>query len=928
MDLQSPSVLAQLPRPLHASTGKTHIGDVYSLAESKKRKRYEVVVAVDGEAVNIYNVQTPKLVTSYAVPPQSTFSCRPCSVRRKVPGKSTVKRQTFGAVSRPEQQIKSFVEETGGNESSAPEISSSSFTVTDSKSPTVFVGIVPSGSKEGDENDPFDILNVHQDGRIRRLTSDLKTQRWNVQHSEIAKTASTHEVHSCFLVEFEDAKKALFKRRQDLAALALGDLTSSGVDEPSVLLLVSHPTGSERVALKDVKVQMFSVPSAVSSGGALDESQRLRHLLTIDIPDVTGQETFDSNGLQWNFHSGSAGLNLSFERGFINFDLSQYTPTVTSQFILDTERFSSVMRISPQSVIGAGESLVALYDTQYQSIQRSIAVDNVPPTSGSAPTLFLGYFAKLGIAVATKGNTLLAFDLSTSQPPSGPSLKRPRDGLLIDAIGRGIGSSAAQWDAGSKKHRTESMAILGLTSPEQVERWNNFTAELDKFTQAKDTAGFDRAVQDYFGTGESKTLPTPGQFVHPETTLFLLSKIFSIKETETNDKLSASPSLRLTVNLWPKQTCDWLVRLSHLSLNNVEIALRRSFKPRILPALPTGSFVQALIDADQSLRNIIQSIRGPVLMNPDELAYALKYFLNMARSRSSVPAITDTTTENNDNDNTPPLATLFLGLNTTIQKLHANPAPATTSALRSALSRPELTSLIHHLRISLATGGFTSRFTEKPPVPILTDQTRPALSLTTITDTLIAAVDAIGPSGWIAAAGSLSLSADGNPTGEEQSLIADIKSEVTAALAGVQEATYMKGVLREYLRFTETITTPKPNKQNTTNNKSTALIPTDDTITATEDDASSSLIRHEKINGADLLVYTAAGADGTGEDGYIDGDAGANRMLPLSLKAASADVGKTKVKQSTGEVKNRSHREMGYLRRKAVGKYSFERLIV
>lgn len=57
MDLQPPSVLAQLPRPLHASTGKTQVGEVYSLAESKKRKRYEVVVAVDGEAVNIYNVR-------------------------------------------------------------------------------------------------------------------------------------------------------------------------------------------------------------------------------------------------------------------------------------------------------------------------------------------------------------------------------------------------------------------------------------------------------------------------------------------------------------------------------------------------------------------------------------------------------------------------------------------------------------------------------------------------------------------------------------------------------------------------------------------------------------------------------------------------------------------------------------------------------
>lgn len=58
MDLQAPSVLAQLPRPLHASTGRTQIGEVFSLTEAKKRKRYEVVAAVDGEAVNIYNVRS------------------------------------------------------------------------------------------------------------------------------------------------------------------------------------------------------------------------------------------------------------------------------------------------------------------------------------------------------------------------------------------------------------------------------------------------------------------------------------------------------------------------------------------------------------------------------------------------------------------------------------------------------------------------------------------------------------------------------------------------------------------------------------------------------------------------------------------------------------------------------------------------------
>ena len=823
-----------------------------------------------------------------------------------MPSKSLVKRQTFGAVSRPEQQIKSFVEEIGGNESSAPVISSSSFTVTDSSSPTVFVGIVPNGSREGDENDPYDILSVHQDGRIRRLTSDLKTQRWSVHHSEIG---STHEVHTCFLVEFEDAKKGLFKRRQDLAALALGDLTSSGVAEPSVLLLVSHPVGSERVTLKDVKVQIFSVPTAVASEGrSFDESQRLRHLLTVNIPDLNDQGTLQSRQLQWNFHSGSAGLNLSFERGFVNFDLSQYSPTVTSQFILDNEDFSSVMRISPQSVIGAGRSIVALYDTQYQSVQRSIAVNDVLSSGGAAPISFLGYFAKLGIAVATRGNTLLAFDLSTSHPPSGP-LKRPRDGLLIDAIGRGIGSSASQWDTGSKKHLTESMASLGLTSPEQAKKWKDFTIELEKCTQAKDTDSFDRAVKNYFGTGETKTLP---KYVHSEMTLFLLSKIFSIQETENNDKLSASPSFKLSITLWPKATCDWLIQLGHLSLNNVEIALRRSFKPRILPSLPSGSFIQALIDTDHSLRYLIKVFQGPVMMNPDELAHALKIFLDMVRSRSAT--LQDTTTTNTTTTE-PPVPRIFLGLNTSIQRLHAHPLPTTTLSLRSTLSRLDLTSLIHHLRISLATGGFTSRFTENPPTPISPHQTTPSLSLDTITDMLTAAVDAIGPSGWISATDDQQQQQQQGGSG----LVSDMKLEISAALAGVQEATYLKGILREYLRFTESAT-KSTTKSNNKGNKSTAVAKTNTNTNAPEEEEESSHIRHEKLNGADLLVFTTAGAEE--EDG-------SDKMLPLSLKASSAaDVEKTKVKQSTGEVQTRSNREIGYLRRKAVGKYAFERLIV
>lgn len=816
-----------------------------------------------------------------------------------------MKRQTYGAVNRPERQINSFVEESGSG-SSAPTISSSAFSVTDSQSPTVFVGIIPTILEDNYEKDPFDVLAVQKDGRVRRLSSDLETQRWSIRHSEIAKNGSTHEVHACFLVEFEDAKKSLFKRRQDLAALALGNLTDSGVDEPSILALVSHPSNAKRITPKDVKVQMFSVPANASASGlTLDESQRMRHLLTVDLPEVEGQEIFESRGLRWDFHSGSASLNLSFDKGFVSFDLSQYSPTVSSQFILQDEQFSSIMRISPQSVIGAGRSLVALYDTQYQSVQRSIPVDDIPSRGSSEETVFVGYFAKLGIAVASKGNTLFAFDLAPSTTAFGSSLKRPRDGLLIDAIGRGIGSSG-QCDP-SKKLCTDNRASLNFGSAEEVEKWNQLTNALEESVKSKDAARFDSAVQAYFG---SDTLPT-SEPVHPELPVFLLTKIFTLKESENRDKVSASSPSQLAVQIWPKVTCDWLIRLGHLCMSNVDIAVRRSFKPRILPSLPTGSLSQALIDSDQSLRRITQVLQGPVLVNSDELAYTLRTFLSMARSCAGTLEETAKALTNSDqaetNTNTQlisphpraSLSSIFRGLNTTLRKLHTQPVPSITKSLRSALSKPELISMIHHLRLSLATGGYTARFTENPPTPITPDQIKPYLSLDTITDLLAASIDAIGPSGWI--------SATSTDLGPELDLIADMKSEIAAALAGVEEATYLKGILQEYIRFADSMTSSDTRMAG----KSTAETPTP-------------LVRHEKLNGADLMVFTAAdGEDGAGLDGEASG-----KMLPLSLKAPSADVSKTKVKKSTGEVRSRSSREIGHLRRKQAGKYSFERLIV
>jgi hypothetical protein len=574
---------------------------------------------------------------------------------------------------------------------------------------------------------------------------------------------------------------------------------------------------------------------------------------------------------------------------------------------------------------------VAVYDTQYQSVQRSIAAGDVlsgAGTNADAPMVFISYFAKLGIAVATKGTTLIAFDLTSLHSHSGPSLKRSRDGLLIDAIGRGIGSSAAQWNMASKKHRSENMTSLRLTSPEQVEKWNQLTRDVDEAAKTQNTDKFDKAVLSYFCSSEApKTLPTRGQYVNPESTLFLLSKMFAVEDSDIQDGVSASSSSQLRVVLWPSTTCEWLISLGHLSPDNVEISLRRASKPRILQPLVTGSFVQALIDSDPSLKQVNQVLAGPSVLSSDELAYALKYFLNQARLHSSAleetaRAITsgEVATPSQElsrhlGSETVTLKDIFTGLNTSIQKVHSQPQSAVIQSLRSNLSRTELISLVHHLRLSLATGGYTSRSTENPPTPITLDQITPSLSLDTIIDLMTASVDAVGPSGWISALPAVDISGDSDSAiaaaSREMELIADMKSEISAALAGVEEATYLRGILREYLRFADQVATPAATAAD-------AVAKIDD-----ETSASSNLVRYEKLNGADLVVF---GRPGEGEDGY-DGDAG-GKMLPLSLKPATADVSRTKINKSTGESKSRTSREIGYLRRKAVGKYSFERLLV
>lgn len=57
-NIQKPYVLTALPKPLNHSGGSYAVGDVWGQQPgSKKKRRAELVVGIDGEATNIYDVR-------------------------------------------------------------------------------------------------------------------------------------------------------------------------------------------------------------------------------------------------------------------------------------------------------------------------------------------------------------------------------------------------------------------------------------------------------------------------------------------------------------------------------------------------------------------------------------------------------------------------------------------------------------------------------------------------------------------------------------------------------------------------------------------------------------------------------------------------------------------------------------------------------
>lgn len=400
---------------------------------------------------------------------------------------------------------------------------------------------------------------------------------------------------------------------------------------------------------------------------------------------------------------------------------------------------------------------------------------------------------------------------------------------------------------------------------------------------------------------------------HRHKAMYALRKIFSLVSSsdgsfqEENDTPGS-----ITIQFYPPNLFHWLVVSGSLTPDMITQALRTSSDASHSSAsvIASPDIISAIVEYDPEMHLLYSILDGPSHLDISQTVKAIQLLIRSLDNKpipAPTPLLTNGTTSvandtsNDDNDANlaeaedaassdldHALSTLEDGLairsrslRTALTKLYSFPASHVASALRTTLSHHEIIFLIQILRIELADGGWTARYIDAGPSGRSDEAGDPSdRGIVIIAELLNCALDAIGAAGWLVSGLN---AADGGA----EDLLHSLRLEISAALEGTHEASFMRDLLDDFCRY-------GAKKQRTPGLPSA---------------------KAQRRKGKPVTITT-----GTAEE------AAEKRILPLGFKVESR-VPETKV-SAGGQVKVKSKREIGYEISRKVGKYSFERIVI
>jgi hypothetical protein len=849
-------------------------------------------------------VQASRLLSSYPVPPTSSFTCPPCSVRILHPSGSISSRYTACTIQQSECEIRCFKETPKQLET--PEISTCCYPIED-QTPPVYIDFIPIITDRGGPDPLPDILVVHRDGTIRRISGDLQETRWVCASvAETLSRALSPEVLSAHWINYAEASTALLRKRDDI-------LKGCAASESSFLVLVYRDGDHQE---SGVRFSVFDVPVTLrNSFNSSNHGQRLQLLLSNPLPE--SKRLSLAADLQIDFHAPSARLSLSSRNELINYDVSAYVPEVSCKLFFEESHFS-LFPLSGTLAAGALRSAVEIYDMKYQSVKAHFDLNTKsrrrgPEDSARKAVRFILYFAKTNTLVGVRGRNLLTFNLPIQRTKRRSSSQA--ESLLIDSLRYNTYVSArvtAKAHAGLGPGFSKALFV-----PNQLEKagWEARQKKVDELVHNNEVEEFERfmvnelenvAVEDSSSKDPSHLwLPSDEQFVASEKIRYLLSKIF--RPSTTSPTVGAGETgACVIIAFYPPRLMKWLARHNYLRTPEIERALSDEHSPK---QLKLGAVADAIVGQDPSLSLLAEYLGGANIVGLDEVVTMVKILIKnevtMAQTRpptqrllledSHTMALDEADSYRQDISSSQSQSETTAGgwsgesmtaLNRALEIFYGFLPFNITSAIRMHLDIDEILALIQFLRQQLFRSGHTSSF---PSFSAASNGDVLALEITVTI--LSSCIDALGALTFLGATSNQEL---------WQGLVPDLKAEISLALAGIEEATYLKGVVQEVVRYGNAATSAQVRP-------------------------SGSFRQHLGEEDAEAGNFTWDHAEPMDE--HIGDLREVSSLLPLSLKMED-EASKTERRREGGEVVAKTRREMQYLRSRNIGRYSFERLIL
>ncbi|KAI0436369.1 hypothetical protein F4803DRAFT_542479 [Xylaria telfairii] len=919
--VQKPYVLTTLPRPLDPTTGTYVVGDVYGYApgsKKRKRRRAELTVGIDGEAINIYDVSSSRLVTSYPIPPQSRISCPASSIRYRSHATKDVSRYTYAASDESQVNKITLFKDSVGESGKADQVTRSA--TLGQGQPVVWLAPMstPQTLDEAPDASPdSELLVIRADGEITCLDGESLKKKWTstplAMLQDLADNARTNfAIEFCRAVSASEVVKGIFKGNSDLFSLSDA---GQGLEEDMEVFVMVSSSGAAEHRVRHLHI----VGRLLSSHTSTPTSQGVAQLHVMPLV------TLHSNG-----HTSQSyrldvrnGALLELHHHTIRIhDLTASIPKITSIMRLDGT--NSFLSLSRTSLLCATDIQLSVFNPAYRSLQNTVDIDLTRDGDDPVACQLVAYFSQLERAISIVGSGLVAIQL---EAPKNRHAKRRAEGLLIDSIGRGLPATkrrSARVSGPAPSSSVFSNYLPGSIRGNYWHRWTTDQERADSLLNSNEIPEFETFLAEKFGiplepapiaNSDGAEGPTRNTLVwrlpisradYPPVDrrwiLYAISRSFQWNNALRDD--SSVP--RLIFQLPQSSILNYLADAGHLTLSNLRAAFRDKLgEKEAVDSFLAEELVTRLSEIDPSLDLLVVYLSATTL-GALEVLLVLKTLmksLELVNDPNKTPKLlTDGTAEDATNEdataenenigmelddledeiqktvsylNNEEAGTRGRGLSVAFAKLGACSPPSAVKALRTTFKPGEVLSLMYVLRVELVKGGWTDRYLEIGHHEDVPFDAPPDGIIKLIADLLGLCLDSLGPSGW--------LLNDAMQAGDDAAdFVGSLTHEVSAALEGLEQTVYLRNLMSGPVKYLEEVSRKAAAGVQDTNNTTKPI--------------------------AVRVNDPAAGA------------------LPLSLKTASR-VSSHKV-VSGGEVVQRSLRETGHLISQKVGSYSLERIVI